>query len=143
VRDDVLDQLIFPGGVPSRVAKDQRQGVKAPVAEGPPEWAKHPKTIGGNEFFYVSALAQALNRSVKAIYKWEDNGWLPESRYRTTAKHSSLPGKAEAGRRLYTREQIEAVVDAAKQTGVYDLNRKTPPDWAKFTRLVVEAWTRR
>lgn len=142
-----LDQLIFPGGVPSRTVREQRAG--GVLESEAPEWSHKPKIIVANgvahEFYYISTLAKALNRQVKTLYKWEENGWLPRSRYRTKAKLSSLPGKSEAGRRLYTRDQIEAVVKAAKETGVYELSRKQTkgPDWHRFTRLVVDAWNRR
>ena len=134
---------MFPGGVPSRTVREQQAEREAAPTNG---WDSQPKiiTIKGvdHEFFYVSALAKALGRSTKAVYKWEDNGWLPQSRYRTKAKQTNLPDKAAAGRRLYTRKQIEAVIDAAKQTDVFEVSRRTTPDWDRFTQLVAAAWSR-
>ncbi len=134
---------LFPGGVPSRTVREQQAEQDAAPTNG---WDSHPRTITikgvAHEFFYVSALAKALERSTKTIYLWEANGWLPKSRYRTKAKHENLPGKAAAGRRLYTRKQIEAVIDAAKQTGVFDVSRRTHSDWNRFAQLVATAWSR-
>ena len=83
------------------------------------------KGIGDVEFFEIRTLAMALNRSTITIRSWEDKGVLPLSRYRTQAPHRQTGrGTEPMGRRLYTRYQIDIVVDAARRTGVMDNHSK-------------------
>lgn len=144
---DALDAVIFPGGQPSRRARAERG---APPPETPaipePSWDDHPqlKYLRGEqvEMFPVGALAAAVGVTSKAVYKWERLRILPPSRFRTQAPGKApIPGKAAAGRRLYTRAQIEAVIEAADEAGVM-MPRKpgSHPDWRLFTTLVVRSW---
>jgi hypothetical protein len=144
---DALDAVIFPGGAPSRRARAERG---APPSETPavpePSWDDHPqlKFLRGEEVevFPVSALAEAVGVSTKAIYKWERQRILPPARYRTQApKEGPIPGTAPAGRRLYTRAQIQAVIEAANEAGVSMPRRPgRRPQWKLFTSLVVRSW---
>jgi hypothetical protein len=146
---DALDAVIFPGGAPSRRARAER-GAPAPETLPPPEmsWDDHPqhkfeKYLRGEkiEVFTVGALAEALGVSTKAIYKWERQRILPPPRYRTEApKEGPIPGKAPAGRRLYTRLQIEAVIEAAHEANVPRRPKRPHPNWKLFTALVVRSW---
>jgi hypothetical protein len=124
-----------------------------PASAAPPEaraWDRRPitKTVKGvkREFFLVGALAAALGRSTVTIRAWEAEGIIPKVRWRTKApvlKRSDrppLPGKAVTGKRLYSREQIEATVAAARATRVYDLRDVASADWHEFARLVHAAW---
>lgn len=145
---DALDAVIFPGGAPSRRARAERgeapPETAATVSE--PRWDDHPqqKYLRGEEVevFPVSALAEAVGVSPKAIYKWERLRIMPPARYRTQAPaEGPIPGKAPAGRRLYTRAQIEAVIEAAKESGVTMPRRPGQrPNWKLFTTLVVRSW---
>lgn len=138
----VLDDMLFPGGRPSRVVRERREEGK-PEAQIKGGWDAHPKiiTVAGveREFFRVSALALALGKSVKTIYAWETQGKIPFARYRSAIKRDALKDKAAKGDRLYTRYQIEAALAAAKQTGVISGKRT---NWPKFTALVKEAWAK-
>jgi hypothetical protein len=144
---DALDAVIFPGGQPSRRARAERG---APPSETPavqePSWDDHPQHqyLRGEpiEVFPVGALAEAIGVSPKAIYKWERLRIMPPSRYRTQApEQAPIPGKTAAGRRLYTRAQIEAVIEAATEAGVKMPRRPGQrPDWKLFTALVVRSW---
>jgi hypothetical protein len=144
---DALDAVIFPGGEPSRRARAERGG-PPPVTPALPEpsWDEHPqrKYLRGEEveMFPVGALAAAVGVTPKAIYKWERLRILPPSRFRTQPpKQSPIPEKTPAGRRLYTRAQIEAVIEAAHEACV-SMPRQTGtrPDWKLFTALVVRSW---
>ena len=144
---DALDAVIFPGGAPSRRARVERG---APPPETPavpePSWDDYPqhKYLRGEqvEMFPVGALAAAIGVTPKAIYKWERLRIMPPSRFRTQApKASPIPEKTPAGRRLYTRAQIEAVIEAAREANVTMPRRPgTHPDWKLFTSLVVRSW---
>lgn len=93
------------------------------------------------EFFTIGALAEALGRKTVTIRSWEVKKIFPKAEHREkpppTAK---LPDKVSKGRRLYTRQQIEAAVAAAKASGVYDPSNAASANWAEFTRLVRTAW---
>jgi hypothetical protein len=63
------------------------------------------------EVFYVRALADALQRSAFTVRRWEKDGTLPP----TPLVHRIRNGPA---RRLFLREQIEAIVRIAREEGV-------------------------
>ena len=52
------------------------------------------------EMFTIGELAQRLDRQRQTLRKWEKQGLIPQAIYRS-----------KAGRRLYTKNQIEAIVD--------------------------------
>lgn len=92
------------------------------------------------EFFTIGHLSAALGREQVTIRSWEAKGWLPKSKYRAPApKGEQVPGKAVAGRRLYTREQIEVVITAARKYGVM-ANKGQGADWKKFRVAVLDGW---
>ena len=94
------------------------------------------------EFFTIGALAEALGRKTVTIRSWEDKKIFPKAEYREKPPpKAKLPDKVSKGRRLYTRQQIEAAVAAAKASGVYDPSNAASANWAEFTRLVWTAWT--
>jgi hypothetical protein len=137
--EDLPDR--YPGG-----RKPRRTGLAepGPVATAIP-WDDNPKIIISNgvrrEFFTIGHLAAAMGgRSPVTIRSWEDKKWLPKARYRTKRPdRSTLPDKQAAGRRLYTREQIEVVIAAADKAGVLDPECKSP-NWSVFTQMVVDGW---
>lgn len=95
-------------------SKKKRKAVTG-AASGP--WEDIPYvelTVKGKprRFYSVGVLADALDRKPPAIRKWERLGYIPESRFRS-------PGRGKHGqRRLYTREQIEGLVELAKEEGL-------------------------
>lgn len=114
---------------------------KTPSLE-PVRWDHSPvikKTKGvEREFFLIGALAEALGRKAVTIRSWEDHKGFPVPNAKTKPPAPSNNGRLTAGRRLYTRAEIEAAVAAAKATGVYDPTDS--PNWAEFVRLVKMAW---
>lgn len=82
----------------------------------PSRWDAKPKTlsVGGQdrEFFTVGNLAQALGRKPVTMRAWERAGVIPKPTFR---KPSQDPRGA---RRLYTREQVEGMVQIAKEEGL-------------------------
>lgn len=132
--ENLPDKSRFPGGKPPRRPTEMVEKDK-----GDAGWDAKPviKKLKGvdTEFFTIKALGDALGgRSAVTIRSWEDKGWLPYSKYRTPA-----PKNHKVGRRLYTRHQIEVVVDAAARTGVVDPDVYRP-DWPQFTKIVVDGW---
>lgn len=106
-------------------AYDVYPGTTTPV--GPPAtergrpggfrgWDEDPiyKRVDGylREFFGISHLANALQRSPKTIYKWERAGLFPRPTfvYNGASRHGQ--------RRLYTRFQVDGVVRIAVDEGI-------------------------
>jgi hypothetical protein len=82
-----------------------------------------PKTfrVNGEEkqFFTIGDLAKALRRKPVTIRVWERQGLIPKSTYRTPKpKGSQIPGKPSNGRRLYSREQVEFLMEAVARFGL-------------------------
>lgn len=75
-------------------------------------------TIKGvlTRLYPVGVLADALERKPPAMRKWERLGYLPKARW-------STPGRNQHGqKRLYTREQIEGLVEIARDEGLLGEN---------------------
>ena len=65
--------------------------------------------INGEEvnLFYIERLASELGRTPQTIRKWEVSGILPKPIFRD-----------KLGRRLYSLEQIDAIVECAEKSNV-------------------------
>lgn len=99
--------VTYPG------SKKKRRAVAVPIDT----WADYPFTellLRGDmvRFYAVGVLSEKLERLPPTIRKWERLGYIPPSDYRS-------PGRTKAGqRRLYTRAQIEGLVDIAREEGL-------------------------
>jgi hypothetical protein len=124
---DLFSDLNWPG---------KRQPVNRtaePASSGGPTesgWDENPKRymVKGveREFFTISHLSAALGRSAVTIRSWENKGKIPRTPYRSpTPRGNSLPGTTAKGMRLWTREQIDGVLNIAREEGVV-LNGKPP-----------------
>ena len=134
-----LPAFNFPGGI-----KPRRNYEVVRKSEPAGDWDNKPtiKSLKGvdTEFFTIRALGDAVGKTAVTIRSWEDKGWLPVSRYRTAApKTTPLVGKTPKGKRLYTRHQIEVVIEAATAAGVLDPTVRRP-NWKVFTNAVVDGW---
>lgn len=85
-------------------------------------------------FFTVGNLAKAINRQPVTIRMWESKGWLPKPRFRTpTPRGVQFGEKSPKGRRLYSLDQVEFLIDAVNQFGLQDpYANVTPSQWASF-----------
>lgn len=88
------------------------------------------------EFFTLGMLAKALNRKPGTIRKWERERIIPRA---TIVKGSSDP---RGVRRLYTRAQIEGLIEIAKEEGIFDPQSKRSITNTQFTTKAVELWQR-
>lgn len=91
------------------------------------------------EMFSVGALAKAVNKSEKSVRLWTTRGYIPQAPYRMPSVEGR-DGVTRAGRRLYSKEMIEAAVDAFAKRDLLDSPRiewKQHPD---LTRELVESW---
>lgn len=94
------------------------------------------KTI---QMYTIGSLATALNRSVKTLRAWIDEGKLPVSPYRLPSKIGKN-GKEYAGRRLYSKAMVDATVEIFAKAGLLEPDRV---EWASHRNLVdkvAEAW---
>jgi len=84
--------------------------------------------------YTIGALAEAVGKSIATIRRWLAVGILPEPKLRTPAIPRTL---GNAGRRLWTRQQIQAIADLAVECGVANNSRPDCP-CAPFS---VRVWT--
>lgn len=90
------------------------------------------------QFFSVGELAKCLNRKPVTIRMWEQKGWIPKATYRTpTPKGQQIPGKTLKGRRLYSLEQVEFLMDAIEHFKIDDPNKA---NWASFKKHIKDKW---
>lgn len=113
--DNPVLHRFFPGS--STPIPDRRAPAATPQPEPDEEaWDAHPQVflVQGKEveFFTVGALAQALGKSASTVREWERFGFIPVALYRTKSVN---PKKAK---RLYTRPQIEGIVEIAREEGL-------------------------
>lgn len=91
--------------------------------------------INGRPFecYTIGTLAKALDdRSPVTIREWERLGLIPKPTFRS----SKVQGEGKA--RLYTREQIEGVVEIAKDEGIFPRSSKKKIRSTRFTSRVTE-----
>lgn len=132
------------GLFPQRQPIDVYPGTSRPIGSAHPVmdprpaiggWDQEPvfKRVDGylREFFSISALALAINRSTKTIYKWESGGLFPAATF--VFNSASKQGR----RRLYTRKQIDGVVVIAAEQGVLN-GQKRYITQTKFPLLCFE-----
>jgi hypothetical protein len=87
------------------------------------------------EMFTIKALAKAWDaRTVYSVRKLERAGVLPKARYRKPKQGD------QRGNRLYTREQIEAVVRIARECGVYSTGTRVNIVSTGFTEKLAAVW---
>lgn len=117
-------------------SKRKKSDRPAPVVlQAAHEWDRRPKIfkVSGEdkEFFTIGALAKALNREPVTIRMWMQTGILPEARYRTSDKGT------QAGRRLWSRAQIEGLVQIAREEGVLSGSKIKNFAETKFTERAI------
>lgn len=92
------------------------------------------------EFFLPGALAKALGKSTVTIRLWERRGHIPQAPYRLPG-YTDAKGNKHPGKRVYTRELIEAAIE---EFDARDLLGVARVEWKKHTDLtiaLVERWS--
>lgn len=104
----------------------------------PQAWDSRPykKIVRGQEveFFTIGAIGTALGRSTVTIRQWIAKGYLPAATYRLPDKNNIK------GRRLYTRGQVEALLDVAVK---HHIDGDSRVSWSKhktFAAEIRQAW---
>jgi hypothetical protein len=134
----------YPGKTPPK-NRPGSPGPKNPITppeDDVPRWDRNPRIfmVKGveQEFFTVGALAMALGKKPVTIRAWESNGVIPQASFRApTPKGEQVPGKAVKGLRLYSRAQVELLIEAARRFGI-DTPRGA--DWTSFSQYVRGGW---
>ena len=104
------------------------RGYFAPPPAEEPEWKTNPRfhqefVFNGKptKLYTIGALASALGKQTVTIRKWIRRGVIPEAGLKTKAIEGTL---GNAGRRLFTEEQIEHMIRLAKECGLYGVDRR-------------------
>ena len=145
--DDIIENLfgevenLYPGSKRKRRSRAP-EPVVATTGDG---WDAKPVkknvNVNGNliDFYGIGAVATAVGRPIVTVRAWISNGYLPPSTYRlpsTKAKN----GKEQKGYRLYSRRQIEVLVELLSKAGLFDKKRLQWPN-QQLTSAIAEAWT--
>lgn len=139
---DAIDELFgeldayYPG---SRRKRRESSRPKAVVdVDMDDSWEKRSftKRIHGQEMpmYTIGALAQALNKSEKSVRLWTTKGYIPSAPYRMPSV-TGVDGVTRAGRRLYTKEMVEAAIDSFARRGLLDAPRV---EWSRHSDLGLE-----
>lgn len=77
--------------------------------------------LNGNKvrLFYIGSLAKAMNRTTTSIRIWESRGIIPESWF-----------KDKFGKRLYTKEQIDIIVQCAEECDIKQGRKMSMTDFS-------------
>lgn len=144
--DDLVEDMFaglddfYPGSRHKR-----RQGAEVKVSKTTEKtWDKNPyvKTLPSGEdveMFTIGALADALGRPIPTIRMWMKEGKIPPSPYRLPTKKDKN-GEDHKGRRLYTRDMIEAAIKLFAEAGIID---RPHIDWSQHrlvTQKLNETW---
>lgn len=139
------DDEFFPGSKQRRrespAQRQERVTEERRAAKEAESWDAHPvlRHFRGQddmEFFHIGALAKALGKEPVTIRTWIRKGWLPKAKYSTPGVEGTFNN---AGRRLWTRAQIEGILRIAQEEEL--LNDWHPDvDGSRFTERVRAEW---
>lgn len=98
------------------------------------------KTLGGKEteVFTISALAQALEKTIVTVRLWERKGYIPKAPYRLRSK--TLKGNKTGGNRVYTRPLIESAIEEFSKRGLLESARVEWANQEDLTEALVSRW---
>lgn len=122
---------LYPGNTPPRA-----QVAATPVLTNSQELLNSLPSakfmVDGREVqcYTIGAVAKVLGREVVTIRAWEAKGWLPKKTLRTRRPEGAgFNAKAPKGRRLYTRDQVEYLMEAHSR---FHLDKPQSADWQGF-----------
>lgn len=135
---DALMQEFYPGSK-KPIVRDKNE-VSIPNNEEI-GWDKKPRyyNIAGvkTEFFTAANLAEALGRKTATIRKWETDGVIPKATFQTPSTSSN------GRRRLYTRGQVEGIVQIAREEKMLEQTSKAISiKSTKFSARVLDLFKR-
>ena len=124
-----------PDSVPEKHYEDPFIGVPKKVA-----------TIKGvtTDLYTIGALAQIVGRKTPTVRKWERRGWIPAPTYRTSkASGAEVVNAEQKGYRLYSREQVEVILQALVINGLLGIRNKSwqiTSKWVSFITHIQANW---
>lgn len=132
-----------PGSRHARVDSSTEADRKRAKAFGETNgWDENPimKPLNGvvTEMFTISALAQALEKTIVTIRLWESKGYIPAAPYRLRSKE--LNGQKVKGNRVYTRELIEIAIEEFDKRKLIGAKRVLWSSHRSLTYTLVERW---
>lgn len=90
--------------------------------------------------YTIGSLAKVLDKQPVTIRSWEQKGWLKPPHARSHAPKSRVDDQEMKigdtvikGRRLYTRQQVEFLINAYEESKLDDPKKA---DWSKFRSLL-------
>jgi hypothetical protein len=132
----------FPG---KRLPKNRPEAKKAAnsILEDRYGGAKGKEYIINGEkltFYTIGEVCKALGKSPVTLRMWESKGWIPKPSFRTpTPQSEQVPGKVPKGKRLYSQQQLDTLIEGMERFGV--ANHVTG-DWAGFKQYIQDNWKR-
>ena len=141
--NDYIDEL-FGEAKPAPFEEDfypgsrrKRREKKVEVEFVPDDWHDNYvlKMVRGVEtrLYPVGALATALGVSVPSIRRWSATGRIPMAPYRLEST-MIINGQNVAGRRYYTKEMIDTVVEVFAEYGVLGAKRI---EWNEYPEIPI------
>lgn len=137
--DDLPEAPYWPGKTPPRNKPSTKDSPNASSSKLNGARGKVYR-MGGvdREFFTIGEVARALNRKPVTIRSWEQRGWIPKVKYRTPAPAGEqIPGKPSKGRRLYSKAQVEFLVEAVAK---FHLDHSKLANWPAFQKHIRANW---
>lgn len=132
------EQKTYPGRTPPRNAPQALDSEQEAWLNSLPSQSF---SVNGEirKFYTIGALAQALGKQPVTLRSWESKGWLPPASFRTpTPRGTQVPGKAQKGRRLYSKEQLLFLTEAHKKY----LLAPRYPNWEGFKSYIKQQYPR-
>ena len=91
-------------------------------------------------FYSIGEVCKALGKSPVTIRMWESKGWIPKPSFRTpTPQSEQIPGKVPKGRRLYSQDQLDTLIDGVERFGI---SEHYSGDWDGFRNHIKDNWKR-
>lgn len=146
--EDLIDEMFagvdeyYPGSKRKRKMVEEPKNTKLIEDK---TWDARPyfKLVNGKEteFFTIGALAQALGRPVITIRDWMKKGYLPTAPFRLPEVEDKH-GDIRKGRRLYSREMIEAAIEVFDKSGLLHLNKIEWSNNQQVTNDLADVWNK-
>lgn len=135
------DLEYLPGSKKKRKDPDPKVSPRRKAGESN-GWDENPiiKSLGGKdtEVFTISALAQALEKTIVTIRLWERKGYIPRAPYRLRSK--TLKGQKTGGNRVYTRALIESAIEEFARRGLLGSARVEWNQHDDLTDALLKRW---
>jgi hypothetical protein len=144
--EDFIDEMFsavdsyYPGS--KRKRRETETKTQVDIVEKTWDARPYVKTLPSGEdveFFTLGALADALGRPIVTLRDWMKKGHIPNAPYRLPAKEDKH-GDVRKGRRLYSRDMIEATVEIFDKAGLLHLTKIEWSNHRQVSQDIAEAW---